>query len=965
MADSQNMALPVAGLITDPGPFSGAPPGSLIQAQNVAFRRLGTIEPRAKFVATTDSGIAADSTCAFVCNSFDGAGNSAYWIGSYESGPTTVWQIRRDNSATVTPQVTTTFTRSTCNSETMQGRLFLTANEGVTVIDANTSSTAHLAGLPRASAPLIQINNSSGGLHQWLTNDSATSYRVCFARNVTTATGAQQLLVGAPSDAVIQRQKLAAAANCYTWLFLYLPPEIKAGDFVQFYRSYKVTPSTATPADEFRLRNTLTVTNFDVSNGYVQFIDALADTEYSGPSLYTNESEDGAALANYRPYYARDCKSYNGMMFYAGQRSPQRVTATLKATGYNGGADFSQTLCSIKLVMVAGIIPAGSTVLPYNTPSFTGQERSSLAVGQIVTKTVGGVPGVADSYFSANTKVVSIGSGTITVDKPTLTNIPASEVLTFWDWINVNYNGSDYKIYANSSTLGGSITGMNTFLPTAHPEVFGVEDENGSTGITIAYPGGAPDMERAWMQKNAASGVRLYAFEDGSGAFQGITLTFEAETVSDSNMFVVTCTKPGAFDKYIDTATGVTSERDGYPGRLAWSKLDQPDSVPLPYYADVGDRNQPIYRIQSTQDAVYVFKGDGIFRLYGRTPDNLTIDPIDPTARISAFAPQWVVKYGDRVFAWTTRGVVEVGSFGVRNIDEAVHQYITSIVTNSVNVTGAFSCASSYNRFILFGYKQSANASALTYQAILYFPELDLWATWTVPFGITAAGNGFQSDTVFGHPTGTALYVDDESEIRDPSRTAPSYDTNGAQITMDFIVSGTTVGYSPFAGSWTPSVGDAIAVPGGGTYYVQGTGGPAEIVLDRVPEPADLGPPSDVRLAFQLLAQWVARDEGNPQVNKRWENFTQTFDRLRGGFGYLVFFNGYQNNTYGLVSVTYDPTTHTDFAPFIHRSHVPTTVARDWAIKPGIMAQQAGFWFTTSGVGVEFNYVGSRPGGPV
>ena len=43
------------GLQTDPGPFSGAPDGALVEANNVVYDRAGLIEPRGGWVLTPDA----------------------------------------------------------------------------------------------------------------------------------------------------------------------------------------------------------------------------------------------------------------------------------------------------------------------------------------------------------------------------------------------------------------------------------------------------------------------------------------------------------------------------------------------------------------------------------------------------------------------------------------------------------------------------------------------------------------------------------------------------------------------------------------------------------------------------------------------------------------------------------------------------------------------------------------------
>ena len=121
--------------------------------------------------------------------------------------------------------------------------------------------------------------------------------------------------------------------------------------------------------------------------------------------------------------------------------------------------------------------------------------------------------------------------------------------------------------------------------------------------------------------------------------------------------------------------TGVTSSQEGTPGRLAWSKIDEPESAPLPYYADIGDPNLPIYRIMAVQDALYVFKADGIWRVFGDDPQNLVIQQQGGRQQpdLTQGTSGAVARYGTISTPGRSAEFVEVGNFGVRNIDAPIH----------------------------------------------------------------------------------------------------------------------------------------------------------------------------------------------------------------------------------------------------------------------------------------------------
>ncbi len=941
---TQSLTLPVAGLVTDPGPFSAAPPGSLSLATNIAFRRPGVAEPRAKMVYTFDTelGDGSGTPCNGVVRHFDGSTNAVYSFYSVPFFGASV--VRRDATTTITGAA---FTSALVNTESSGGRLFATADEGVVTCDSNTDTTFRLAGMPQPMAPTILAAATTG----WLANNYTTSYRVVFARN----TSAGRLIVGPPSNVALYRNDTGGAV---TPLFIvYLPSAgIEAGDELQVYRSYSVTPSTDDPADDMRLRAAVTIPASSISAGYIAVVDYFPDDAWSGPALYTNEAQEGALLANYAPGYARDVREFNNMMFYAGHQTPHEMASTVNAIGWAQSAFVSYK------VAVASINVGNTVTLAAPLTAYGAQ---AIRAGQIITINTA-PPGTASAYFSATAKVVSAAGSTITLDQPNLSAFGAANV-TLWDWLEVD-NGTDvYTIYPNAVTDAGTATGMEQYLsPAVAPFIFGVSDETGAPPPD-KYMGGAQDMERAWMQAYPAAPYVLHAVPSGLpglGSYIGVTVAIQGKDQT-APPFTVRSSNPNAFDKAFDPVTGVASALGGAPGRLAWSKIDVPDAVPLPYYQDVGDPTQPMLRVMPTQDALFIFKTDGVFRLYGQTPDLLTIEAVDQTARLSEVSPQWVTRFGDTVYALTSRGVCEFGNFGVRVIDQAIHQDIASVIGNgSSGVTRPFAMASSYNRFVLFGAEgMDANPSdERANSAFVYWPDLGLWSRWTFTKTTQAAGSGFSSDGLLGLPNGYANYVDEESEIRG-SVVAPSYDLPQLSLTVEAVV-GTTVTITA-ATNYEPSAGDLIVDADQQFYYVTAAASPTSFTLDRAPSfiaAASVTP----LIAFPVEIEWIANGGGNPATEKSWQKFTWFLERLRGGTTITQTFQGYQNTTLTEAPVVYDPSlaapSYATFAPFIHWDHVPEGLGRDWALKVGLKCTQAGLWFTTAGSSIEYDATSTRVG---
>lgn len=93
-------------------------------------------------------------------------------------------------------------------------------------------------------------------------------------------------------------------------------------------------------------------------------------------------------------------------------------------------------------------------------------------------------------------------------------------------------------------------------------------------------------------------------------------------------------------------------------GVLAYSKLQQPDAVPVLNTVPVGSSNQAIRRLVALRDSLIVLKDDGVFRVTGDPANGISVQPIDLTVRI--IAPETARALNNYVYCLSTKGFVRI-----------------------------------------------------------------------------------------------------------------------------------------------------------------------------------------------------------------------------------------------------------------------------------------------------------------
>jgi hypothetical protein len=930
--------------MTDPGPFTAAPDGGLVEAQNVVILRPGVIEPRPGATLVKDATLKSGSDEASAIYA-DPTSNAFVWA-------STPWIIRRNGGTTITGP--DTFIAGKIRTCPTGGRALFTSENGVCSLpgqlaspDFGSATIAYRAGMPQPYAPIFTAVAAPAGYPAgaaWLQNGESVAYRVTLRRRLANGT----IVESAPSARCVITNSSGAARGInldgslgtgifYAWAPIAIGGlgfnDLLTGDELCIYRSARIA---GTPSDEMRLRAVLT---YDTTyNGFTTIVngiatawfDGLDDAAWTGASLYTSSTQEGAALANFRPEYARDIALYNGMTFYAGARSPQRLDATLKKMGTTATVtDPSQAMCSFAFT--------GDTAVGTNTILNCTNARF-FSVGQVITTNLQ-IPGTASATFAANTTVTAVNVTTLTVTlsaNALATAVGAACVA--WDWIQTtDSTPTNSRIYCNSGV--GTLPGRY-FSITAESLDARWNGDN-DTQIQLRCTGITQSTEIlcSWFQPDCTDAA-----------------------------FTVKSTKPLAWNVYLDSVTGVTSAQLGSVAELQWSKVNEPEHCPVPYRTTVGDAAFAIRRIEVARNSLLVFKDDGLFQVFGTDPQGLSFEILDRTILIPTAKDQtagdepskWVGRFDDRVFAMTTRGPMQIGDSGASAVGMPI---LESLRRRFQYAFGAFDeslramMVDTQSRRVGFFY--DATGSDTFSVGYVLDVESATWTYWTFSRPIA----DFSTLQAFGTPIFAGNYyygylLDNRTMLDDASITLSTLPPTCELWSGETCTINTVTGTGPYtitiaAGSeWTPVVGDLL-VRSGTAHEV--TSVTSSTIFESDTQPTTGA--ATWRESYEARVVWLARAEGNVAAEKHWFSVVFPFELNALTNRMKLYLSGYRNTSAATETFT-DATQTIGLEPWtlgpLERRQGITGFTRDWAIRVGFVIRQAGCWFSTAGLSMLF-----------
>lgn len=193
----------------------------------------------------------------------------------------------------------------------------------------------------------------------------------------------------------------------------------------------------------------------------------------------------------------------------------------------------------------------------------------------------------------------------------------------------------------------------------------------------------------------------------------------------------VTSPTIGSFDTAIVFPADVVSDNSVNPNRVYFSKIYQPEAVPLVNYIDIGARDKKIQRIIALRDSLAVLKEEGVYIISGQSAPNFSVRLCDSSAL--TFAPDTAVNLNNLVYVLTSQGVVTVSETGVqimsRNIENKIQEVTNTRFDYKLMSWGISS--ESDRCYILWLPEKTTNQYAT--QAFRYNTFTRAWTRWTKP----------------------------------------------------------------------------------------------------------------------------------------------------------------------------------------------------------------------------------------
>lgn len=224
------------------------------------------------------------------------------------------------------------------------------------------------------------------------------------------------------------------------------------------------------------------------------------------------------------------------------------------------------------------------------------------------------------------------------------------------------------------------------------------------------------------------SGKKLALFPTGFALdnlkIQGFTSAETYPLINPPNPII-------GFNQAIIFSADVVSDNSVNPNRVYFSKIQQPEAVPLVNYIDIGPKDKKIQRILALRDSLVVLKEDGVYIISGSAAPNFSVRLSDSSAL--TYAPDTATNLNNLIYVLTSQGVVTVSETGVGVISRNIENKIQEVANAKFNYKlMSWGMASESDRCYLLWLPEKVGDSYAT-QAFRYNTFTRTWTRWTKP----------------------------------------------------------------------------------------------------------------------------------------------------------------------------------------------------------------------------------------
>jgi len=756
---SQQVTLQAKGLFTHSNPLSAVPQGSLQQADNIVIDRNDIVEPRRGFKQYGNTfGVLADRTKQILTYK-DVIIRHVLSKLQYDSGN----GVFLDFDALGTSNVINAASSGVrIKSIEANGNLYFVSDTGVKKVTAVNSSqfgtvTIENAGGVKALDITATTDYTTSG---FLAPNSKVAY--CLVWGIKDAN--ENLILGAPSSrTVVFNQSLSD--SCNVLLNFVIPEEIQStAYFYQIYRTAQFEQTTETdPGQEFYLVFEDNLTSPQLLAGEVTNLSDITPESFraSGTLLYTNPvSGEGIAQANEKPPFATDICSYKNYTFYANTKAQQRLylsvlsvqglvdntstisinsntspTVTTTTYTFQGSQETTTFDLSNALLTTADFLVQDA----YFTLSSANDERKYYIWFHETTQTDPGLTiGTLAGYLGIKVEILNTDTVAQVINK-----IKAQILLDSSDFnIATTTNSMTFVCSNNGAVATGLVSTISDTLAPAKDGLGTGEDvinnkiflprvpAEGENGPTTAQQ--IEQMARSLIKVINAQDPNVYAYYVSNDATVPGQILLENQNITDPSFYLtVDSTITGQqFNPTIPTTgQSVISSNEVRPNRIMFSKLQQPEAVPLANYIDIGPKDREIKRIIPLRDSLFIFKEEGIYRLSGETAP-FSVAPFDFSTQV--LAGDTAVILNNQIYAFSTQGVITVTDTGVSIISRPIENKLLSVIKNDGDYKHtSFGVSYETDRSYLLCLPSTASDTVAT-QAFRYNTFTNAWTRWDI-----------------------------------------------------------------------------------------------------------------------------------------------------------------------------------------------------------------------------------------
>lgn len=339
---------------------------------------------------------------------------------------------------------------------------------------------------------------------------------------------------------------------------------------------------------------------------------------------------------------------------------------------------------------------------------------------------------------------------------------------------------------ANHGLVVGDERYISYLQEEAEEEYDGTKSYDGVSETLVSFNGNVYKNKQATTGKNDGS-------EDPSGTINNNTYwDYVPETFAgvytiievNGNNFTIEVETPATVSNFEVTYSSIfeaieESDNEEKGNRVYYSKVNEPEAVPIVNYIDIGPKDEEIKRILALRDNLFVLKDDGIYIVSGTSAPNFNVRLLDNTKII---APDSAVVLNNQIFCLTAQGITMITDSGAGVISSGIENLIDNITNQDFNYAkNTFGIPYENDRaYIMFAPTRSTDTTAT--QAFRYNIFEQTWSRWEYN---ATCGHVMDRDNKLYIGDGDRNYV--MQERKNNSRTDHAERSFNATITTDGV----------------------------------------------------------------------------------------------------------------------------------------------------------------------------------